>query len=120
MYKVSFRKFDIDGVTIVFRDAGVDVALASPKGGQADPKAPSLIEDALSAGKPVAFVCHAPRILTNVKAPHGAPIAEGRAVTEFTNSEEAAMNLVDVVPYLLEDVLKARNGHLLRPVEKVV
>ena len=39
MYKVSFRKFDIDGVTIVFRDAGVDVALASPKGGQADPKA---------------------------------------------------------------------------------
>jgi hypothetical protein len=39
MYKVSFRKFDIDGVTIVFRDTGVEVALASPKGGQADPKA---------------------------------------------------------------------------------
>ena len=52
-----------------------------------------------------------------MKAPHEAPIAEGRAVTGFTNSEEAAMNLVDVVPYLLEDVLKAHNGHLLRPVE---
>ena len=56
-----------------------------------------------------------------MKAPHGAPIAEGRAVTGFTNSEEAAaMNLVDVVPDLLEDVLKDRNGHLVRPVEKVV
>ena len=51
MYKVSFRKLDIDGLTIVFRDAGVDVALASPKGSQADRKALSLIEAALSAGK---------------------------------------------------------------------
>jgi putative intracellular protease/amidase len=83
MYKVSFRKVDIDGLPIVFRDAGVDVALASAKGGQVDRKALSLIEDALSAGKPVALACHAPGILTNVKAPNGAAIAEGRAVTGF-------------------------------------
>ncbi len=75
-----------------------------------DRHALSLIEDMLSAGKPVALVCHAPGILTNVKASNGDPIAKGRSVTGFTNSEEAAMNLVDVVPYLLEDVLKEQGA----------
>jgi putative intracellular protease/amidase len=64
----------------------------------------------LSAKKTVALVCHAPGILTNVKAPNGEPIAKGRAVTGFTNSEEDAMHLVDVVPYLLEDVLKEQGA----------
>jgi len=71
-----------------------------------DRNAHALIENMLAAGKPVALVCHAPGILTKVKAPNGDPIARGRTVTGFTNSEEADVHLVDVVPYLLEDELK--------------
>ena len=70
----------------------------------------SLIEDMLSAEKPVALVCHAPGILTKVKAPNGEPIAIGRGVTGFTDSEEAAVHLVDVVPYSLEHVLKEQGA----------
>ena len=77
-----------------------------------DRNALSLIEDVLSAEKPVALVCHAPGILTSVKAPNGEPIARGRAVTGSTDSEEAAVHLVDVVPYLLEDVLKEAGGEV--------
>src|SRR5690606_4802392 len=55
-----------------------------------DRKALSLIEDTLAANKPVALVCHAPGILTNVKGPNGEPIAKGRKVTGFKNSEETA------------------------------
>lgn len=75
-----------------------------------DRKALSLIEDTLAASKPVALVCHAPGILTNVKAPNGDPIAKGHKVTGFKNSEEAAVGLVEVVPFLLEDVLREQGG----------
>src|SRR5689334_21996793 len=63
-----------------------------------------------AAGKPVALFSHAPGILTNVKTPDGQPIAKGRSLTGFTDSEEAAMQLVEVVPYLLEDVLKEQGA----------
>jgi putative intracellular protease/amidase len=168
--KTGFWLEELAAPYFVFRDAGVDITLASPKGGQPplDPKshepdfqtehtrrfekdptatdalahtaklseidqadyhsvffpgghgplwdltndrhALSLIENMLAAGKPVALVCHAPGILTNVKAPNGEPVAKGRAVTGFTDSEEDAMHLVDVVPYLLEDVLKEQGA----------
>src|SRR5215813_3322494 len=168
--KTGFWLEELASPYFVFREADVDITLASPKGGQPplDPKsneadfqtddtrrfekdasathalantvklsevdqadydsvffpgghgplwdltndrhALSLIEDMLSAEKPVALVCHAPGILTNVKAPNGEPVAKGRAVTGFTDSEEAAMQLVDVVPYLLEDVLKEQGA----------
>lgn len=168
--KTGFWLEELAAPYFVFRDAGVDITIASPKGGQPplDPKsnepgnqtgdtrrfeqdataihaladtvklsdidqaefdavffpgghgplwdltndrhALSLIEDALGAEKPVALVCHAPGILTNAKAANGAPIAKGRTVTGFTNSEEAAVQLVEVVPYLLEDVLKAQGA----------
>jgi putative intracellular protease/amidase len=168
--KTGFWFEELAAPYFVFRDAGVDITLASPKGGQPplDPKsnepevqtgdtrrfeqdptatralantvklsdidqadyesvffpgghgplwdltndrnALSLIEDMLSAEKPVALVCHAPGILTNVKAPNGEPVANGRRVTGFTDSEEAAVCLVDVVPYLLEDVLKEQGA----------
>jgi putative intracellular protease/amidase len=75
-----------------------------------DRNALSLIEATLAAGKPVALVCHAPGILTSVKAPNGDPIAKGRKVTGFTDSEEAAVQLTKIVPYLLEDVLKAQGA----------
>jgi len=74
----------------------------------ADSKA--TIEGALSAGKPVALVCHAPAVLKNVTSPEGEPIVKGRKVTGFTNEEEEAVGLTDVVPFLLEDVLKQQGG----------
>ena len=153
----------------VFRDAGVDVALASPRGGQPplDPKSDepdaqteatkrfrqdpeaqqalattarladlqaseydavfypgghgplwdlaedrdsiALIESTYAAVKPLALVCHAPGVLRHAKSADGAPLVQGRSVTGFANSEEAAVGLTDVVPFLVEDMLKA-NG----------
>lgn len=154
----------------VFKDAGVQITLASPKGGQPplDPKSddPSaqtdatrrfkadtdaqrvlantvalasvraedfdavfypgghgplwdLAEDALSialiektfaAGKPLALVCHAPGVLRHAKAPDGKHLVDGKKVTGFTNTEEEAVQLTKVVPFLVEDMLKAAGG----------
>lgn len=151
----------------VFKDAGADIVLASPVGGQppldpksdlpefqtalthrfkADPAAQqalattvkldtvnqsdfdtvfypgghgplwdlaesatsvALIESFDRAGKPIGFVCHAPGALRHVKAASGAPLVQGRKVTGFSNSEEAAVELTDVVPFLIEDEFKA-------------
>lgn len=74
----------------------------------ADSKA--LIEKTLAADKPVALVCHAPAVLKNVTAPDGSPLVKGRKVTGFTNEEEEAVGLTDVVPFLLEDELKRLGG----------
>ncbi len=71
----------------------------------------ALIESALDAGKPVGFVCHAPGVLKNVHAPDGSPLVRGRRVAGFTNGEEATVGLTDVVPFLVEDMLKANGGH---------
>lgn len=154
----------------VFRDAGHEVTLASPEGGQPplDPKSDSddaqtdatrrfkddpaarsalanthrlstvkaedydavfypgghgpmwdLVDDKTSialteafwaAGKPVGAVCHAPIIFKHAKDASGDYIVKGRAVTGFTNGEEAGVGLTDVVPHLVEDVLKDRGG----------
>lgn len=153
----------------VFTDAGAQVTLVSPKGGQppldpksdepdaqtdatrrfkADPAAQSvlahtgkladvsgdgfdavfypgghgplwdlaedkhsikLIETTIGAGKPVAAVCHAPAVLRHVRTAEGLPLVKGRKVTGFTNSEEAAAQLLDVVPFLVQDML-VKNG----------
>lgn len=69
-----------------------------------------LIEDMIAAGKPVGAVCHAPIVLKEVKTPDGKFLVDGKAVTGFTNSEEAAMELTDVVPYLVEDELTSKGG----------
>lgn len=66
----------------------------------------ALIEGALAAGKPVAAVCHAPAVLLRAHGADGSPLVAGRKVTGFRNSEEEAVALTDVVPYLLEDELK--------------
>ncbi|GAB3638707.1 type 1 glutamine amidotransferase domain-containing protein [Hymenobacter arcticus] len=154
----------------VFKDAGVELTLASPKGGQPpldpssdapsaqteaterfkkDPAAQqalahtvtldtikaadfdaifypgghgplwdlaedtqsiSLIETAYAAGKPVAVVCHAPGVLRHVKAANGDPLVKGKPVTGFTNTEEEAVQLTNVVPFLVEDMLKENGG----------
>ena len=70
----------------------------------------ALIESFLAANKPVALVCHAPGALRHVKKPDGTPLVEGKKVAGFTNSEEATMGLTDVVPFLVEDELKAKGG----------
>jgi putative intracellular protease/amidase len=68
-----------------------------------------LIESFYDHNKPVAFVCHAPAVLKNVKSKNE-PLVKGKKVTGFTNEEEAAVQLTDVVPFLLEDMLKTNGG----------
>ncbi|MCJ2376973.1 type 1 glutamine amidotransferase domain-containing protein [Vibrio sp. ZSDZ34] len=69
-----------------------------------------LIETALQQEKPVGAVCHASAALLNAKDLQGEPIVKGRAVTGFSNSEEEAVALTEVVPFLLEDELKKLGG----------
>ncbi|MGO4728074.1 MULTISPECIES: type 1 glutamine amidotransferase domain-containing protein [unclassified Inquilinus] len=64
-----------------------------------------LIEAFVAAGKTIALVCHAPGVLHRVKTPDSKPFVEGRHVTGFTNGEEAAVGLTEVVPFLVEDEL---------------
>ncbi len=154
----------------VFKDAGAQIVLASPKGGQppldpksdapdaqtaatarfrADPAATatladtrrlagvvdeefdavfypgghgplwdlaedrdsiSLIEATYAAGKPVAAVCHAPGVFRHARGPFGLPLVRGKTVTGFSNTEEAAVGLTDVVPFLVEDMLRDSGG----------
>ena len=154
----------------VFRDAGAELTLASPRGGQPplDPKSDEpgsqtpatirfasdqaaktalastvrlssvsagdyeavfypgghgplwdlaedqesirLIEAMVGSGKPVAAVCHAPGVLRHARAPDGAPLVRGKSVTGFANTEEAAVGLTTVVPFLVEDSLKQNGG----------
>lgn len=70
----------------------------------------ALIERFIALGKPVGAVCHAPGVLRHVKAEDGAPLVRGKRVTGFSNSEEAAVELTDVVPFLVEDMLKDNGG----------
>jgi putative intracellular protease/amidase len=168
--KTGFWLEELAAPYYAFKDAGAEVVLASPKGGQPplDPKSnePSfqtelthrfeadaeaqaqlattvrldsvspadfdtvfypgghgplwdlaedqnsiaLIESFIAAGKPVALVCHAPGVLRHVKAVGGAPLVAGKKVTGFTNTEEEAVGLTKVVPFLVEDELIAKGG----------
>jgi putative intracellular protease/amidase len=154
----------------VFKDAGAQITLASPKGGQPplDPKSEepdfqteatrrfkddkegrnalantvplsairpndydavfypgghgplwdlaedkhsiALIETLYNAGKPVAAVCHAPGVLRRAKGRDGGPLVKDKSVTGFANSEEEAVGLTHVVPFLVEDELKKNGG----------
>ena len=154
----------------VLKDAGLDVTLASPKGGQppldprsddpkseteamrrfkSDPEAKAalantvklsdvsadeydavfypgghgplwdlsddrnsiaLIERIYATGKPVAAVCHGPAAFRRAQAPDGTPLVRGKSVTGFSNTEEAAVGLTDVVPFSVEDMLKQNGG----------
>ena len=70
----------------------------------------SLIDKFNSQEKPIGFVCHAPAALKNVKNSNGTPLVNGKQVTGFTNSEEEAVGLTDVVPFLVEDMLEENGG----------
>jgi putative intracellular protease/amidase len=63
-----------------------------------------------STGKPVGAVCHGPAALTRAVDEKGAPILKGRKVTGFSNTEEETVGLTKIVPFLLEDKMKALGG----------
>ena len=169
-HKTGFWIEEFAAPYYILKDAGVDITIASPKGGQPpiDPKStePSnqteatrrfdkdqklqqlladtrklsdlnaegfdavfypgghgplwdlnkdqesirLIESFWKSKKPVAAVCHAPSVLLNARDENGDSIVKGRKITGFTNSEEEAVQLTEVVPYLLEDELKNKGG----------
>lgn len=71
----------------------------------------ALIEAFAAKDRPIGVVCHAPGVLRHVKGTDGQPLVKGRKVTGFTNSEEVAVGLTDVVPFLVEDMLQERGGH---------
>jgi len=75
-----------------------------------DETSQQLIIDFYKADKPVAFVCHAPGVLRHVKI-DGEYLVNGKNVTGFTNTEEEAVQLKDIVPFLVEDMLKENGGN---------
>lgn len=153
----------------IFKDAGADVTLASPKGGQPpldpssdvpdaqtsaterfrgdeaakavlaqtavlssvsaegfdavfypgghgplwdlaeDADSRALIETFAASDRPVGAVCHAPAVFRHTKGKDGKPLVSGKNVTGFTNTEEEAVGLTEIVPFLVEDMLKS-NG----------
>lgn len=163
--KTGFWLEELAAPYYVFKDAGAEITLASPKGGQPpldpksnepgfqtdltrrfsddkvakaqlaetvrldsinqkdfdtvfypgghgpmwdlaeDPNSINLIESFIAAGKMIALVCHAPGVLHRVTNPDGTPFVQGRRVTGFTNTEEEAVGLTKVVPFLVEDEL---------------
>jgi putative intracellular protease/amidase len=168
--KTGFWLEEFAAPYFIFKDAGVHITIASPKGGQPplDPKSNDpefqtelthrfekdkdaqaalassvklnsvshedfdtvfypgghgpmwdlaedqdsvrIIEGTLNAGKPLALVCHAPIALRHARNPDGTPIVKGKRVTCFTNSEEEAVGLTKIVPFLVEDELRRLGG----------
>jgi len=58
----------------------------------------------------VAAVCHGPAALVNIRLSDGAYLVAGKTVSSFTNEEESAVGLADVVPFLLETALRERGA----------
>ena len=75
-----------------------------------NPDSVALLNAFSRAGKPIGAVCHAPVVLLNARAADGEPLVGGKRVTGFSNAEEDAVGLSDVVPLLLEDALKDKGG----------
>jgi putative intracellular protease/amidase len=75
-----------------------------------DPYSLKLIQQMLQADKTVAAVCHAPGVLWRAKGADGASVVKGKRVTGFTNSEEDAAGLTQVVPFLVQDLLVENGG----------
>jgi putative intracellular protease/amidase len=75
-----------------------------------DKKSIQLIETMFAAGKTVSAVCHAPAVFRHTKLADGSPLVKGKKVTGFTNTEEEAVQLTKVVPFLVQDMLEANGG----------
>ena len=74
----------------------------------------ALIQSTIEANKPVATVCHSSAVLLNIKDNNDAYLINKKAVSGFTNSEEAAVELTQIVPFLLEDELIKRGADYQR------
>jgi putative intracellular protease/amidase len=70
----------------------------------------NLIENFIQQQKPVAAVCHASAAFLNIKDTDGNALVAGKKVTGFSNTEEAAVQLTDIVPFLVEDELIKKGG----------
>ena len=66
-----------------------------------------LVAHYLEQGKVVAAVCHGPAALTHAKYADGSAVVKGRKLTAFSNEEERAVQLDGLMPFLLEDQLRA-------------
>lgn len=75
-----------------------------------DARSVALIERAEATGKPIGAVCHGPAALRRARRPDGAPLVQGRQVTAFSDSEEAAVGLTAVVPFSVEAMLRGNGG----------
>lgn len=75
-----------------------------------NPALKKAIEDMYNAGKLVCTVCHGPMCLIECTKADGSPLVKGLKVTGFTDSEEEAVQKVDIVPFLLESKLKELGG----------
>ncbi|MFJ4153532.1 type 1 glutamine amidotransferase domain-containing protein [Pseudomonas sp. NPDC089752] len=75
-----------------------------------DKDSKTLLEAFYASNKPIAAVCHAPGVFKHVKAPDGHPVVQGKKVTGFANSEEDTVGLTQVVPFLVENMLKSQGG----------
>lgn len=173
-HKTGFWLEEFTAPYYVFKDAGANITLSSPKGGQPplDPKsneadfqtettrrfeqdlvskaqlaqtkklseinvaefdavffpgghgplwdlvndqhAIAVIEQVIADQKPLGVVCHASAVVKNVKTPEGQPFAQGKKITGFSNSEEEAVQLADIVPFLIEDEFKAQGAHYVK------
>lgn len=96
----------IDGIDAVFFPGGHGPLWDLAE----DADARRLIEGFAAADRPVGAVCHAPAVFRHTQGPDGKPLVSGRRVTGFTNTEEDGVGLTDVVPFLVEDMLKANGG----------
>lgn len=74
----------------------------------------ALIQSTIEANKPVATVCHSSAVLLNIKDNNDTYLINKKAVSGFTNSEEAAVELTQIVPFLLEDELIKRGADYQR------
>ncbi|WP_312073138.1 type 1 glutamine amidotransferase domain-containing protein [Atlantibacter sp.] len=75
------------------------------------PDVQRLIRELYETDRPVAAVCHGPAALVNATLSDGRYLVEGKKVAAFTDAEERAVKLADVVPFLLETTLKSRGAH---------
>ena len=73
-----------------------------------------LLADHHERGAIVAAVCHGPAALAQVKDAAGEPLVKGRRVTSFSDEEEAAVGLTEVVPFLIEATFKSQGGQYER------
>ncbi|NCF85981.1 MAG: type 1 glutamine amidotransferase domain-containing protein [Verrucomicrobiaceae bacterium] len=69
-----------------------------------------MIETFMAEDRPLAAVCHAPAIFKHTKGADGMSVVSGRRVTGFSNAEEVAVGLTEVVPFLIEEMLEANGG----------